>query len=56
MQYKTLGNTDLLVSRICLRTMTFSDGTDFWKHIGMVDQAGAGRDDQGFGRGWGERK
>jgi aryl-alcohol dehydrogenase-like predicted oxidoreductase len=21
--------------------MTFSDGTDFWKHVGTVDQAGA---------------
>jgi aryl-alcohol dehydrogenase-like predicted oxidoreductase len=41
MQYKTLGNTGLLVSRICLGTMTFSDGTDFWKYIGMVDQPGA---------------
>jgi aryl-alcohol dehydrogenase-like predicted oxidoreductase len=41
MQYKTLGNTGLLVSRICLGTMTFSDGADFWKHIGTVDQAGA---------------
>jgi aryl-alcohol dehydrogenase-like predicted oxidoreductase len=41
MQYKTLGNTGLLVSKICLGTMTFSDGTDFWKHVGTVDQAGA---------------
>jgi aryl-alcohol dehydrogenase-like predicted oxidoreductase len=41
MQYKTLGNTGLLVSRICLGTMTFSNGADFWKHIGTVDQAGA---------------
>jgi aryl-alcohol dehydrogenase-like predicted oxidoreductase len=41
MQYKTLGNTGLLVSKICLGTMTFSDGTDFWKYVGTVDQAGA---------------
>ena len=41
MQYKILGNTGLLVSKICLGTMTFSDGTDFWKYIGIVDQAGA---------------
>jgi aryl-alcohol dehydrogenase-like predicted oxidoreductase len=41
MQYTTLGNTGLLVSRICLSTMTFSDGSDFWNHIGVVDQAGA---------------
>jgi aryl-alcohol dehydrogenase-like predicted oxidoreductase len=40
MQYKTLGNTGLLVSRLCLGTMTFH-GTGFWKAIGTVDQAGA---------------
>ncbi len=49
MQYKTLGNTGLLVSQICLGTMTFA-GDDpaaltengaIWKAIGNVDQAGA---------------
>jgi aryl-alcohol dehydrogenase-like predicted oxidoreductase len=41
MQYKTLGNTGLLVSNLCLGTMTFSGGEGFWKAIGAVDQAGA---------------
>src|ERR1700677_4792227 len=49
MQYKTLGNTGLLVSQICLGTMTFagddpaalSDNGAIWKAIGNVDQAGA---------------
>jgi len=41
MDYKTLGNTGLLVSRLCLGTMTFSDGTGVYKHIGNVDQSGA---------------
>jgi aryl-alcohol dehydrogenase-like predicted oxidoreductase len=41
MQYKTLGNTGLLVSNICLGAMTFSGGQGFWKKIGQVDQAGA---------------
>jgi aryl-alcohol dehydrogenase-like predicted oxidoreductase len=41
MQYKTLGNTGLLVSELCLGTMTFSGGSGFWKTIGSVDQAGA---------------
>jgi aryl-alcohol dehydrogenase-like predicted oxidoreductase len=41
MQYKTLGNTGLLVSNICLGAMTFSGGQGFWKNIGQVDQAGA---------------
>src|SRR3984893_13767988 len=49
MQYKTLGNTRLLRSKICLGTMTFA-GDDpaamagnagIWKMIGNVDQAGA---------------
>jgi aryl-alcohol dehydrogenase-like predicted oxidoreductase len=40
MQYKPLGNTGLLVSTLCLGTMTFS-GQGFWKAIGAVDQAGA---------------
>ena len=41
MEYKTLGNTGLLVSKLCLGTMTFSGGQGFWKAIGTVDQAGA---------------
>ena len=40
MQYKTLGNTGLLVSRICLGTMTFA-GKGFWTAIGSQDQAAA---------------
>jgi aryl-alcohol dehydrogenase-like predicted oxidoreductase len=40
MQYKPLGNTGLLVSTLCLGTMTFA-GQGFWKAIGAVDQAGA---------------
>ena len=41
MQYKTLGNTGLLVSTLCFGTMTFFGGEGFWKAIGSVDQAGA---------------
>jgi aryl-alcohol dehydrogenase-like predicted oxidoreductase len=41
MQYKTLGNTGLLVSKLCLGTMTFSGSEGIWKAIGSVDQAGA---------------
>jgi aryl-alcohol dehydrogenase-like predicted oxidoreductase len=46
MQFKTLGDTGLLVSTICFGTMTFSGhstGTEkgIWKAIGNVDQAGA---------------
>jgi aryl-alcohol dehydrogenase-like predicted oxidoreductase len=41
MQYKTLGNTGLLVSRLCLGTMTFGGGEVFYKMIGAVDQKGA---------------
>jgi aryl-alcohol dehydrogenase-like predicted oxidoreductase len=40
MQYKTLGDTGLLVSTLCFGTMTFS-GVGFWKNIGSVDQKGA---------------
>jgi len=40
MQYRTLGNTGLLVSRICLGTMTFA-GKGFWTAIGGQDQATA---------------
>jgi aryl-alcohol dehydrogenase-like predicted oxidoreductase len=41
MQYKTLGDTGLLVSTICFGTMTFHGGSGFWSKIGQVDQAGA---------------
>lgn len=41
MQYRTLGNTGLLVSHLCLGCMTFHGGTGMWKSIGNVDQAGA---------------
>jgi aryl-alcohol dehydrogenase-like predicted oxidoreductase len=41
MEYKTLGNTGLLVSTLCLGTMTFNSGEGFWKAIGSVGQAGA---------------
>lgn len=41
MEYTTLGNTGLLVSRLCLGTMTFSDGSGIYAHIGNVDQDGA---------------
>ena len=41
MQYKTLGDTGLLVSTLCLGTMTFGGGEGFWRAIGAVDQAGA---------------
>src|ERR1044072_2660769 len=40
MEYKTLGNTGLLVSRLCLGTMTFGTGEGFFKQIGQVDQQG----------------
>ena len=38
MRYKTLGGTGLLVSEICLGTMTFG-GKGFWTAIGRLDQA-----------------
>jgi aryl-alcohol dehydrogenase-like predicted oxidoreductase len=41
MEYKTLGNTGLLVSTLCLGTMTFSSGEGMWGTIGDVGQAGA---------------
>ncbi|MGF0336940.1 MULTISPECIES: aldo/keto reductase [Pseudomonadaceae] len=41
MKYKTLGNTGLLVSQLCLGTMTFSDGSGIYEHIGDVGQAAA---------------
>lgn len=38
MQYRTLGHTGLLVSRLCLGTMTFSNGEGVYQHIGNVGQ------------------
>jgi aryl-alcohol dehydrogenase-like predicted oxidoreductase len=38
MKYHTLGHTGLLVSEICLGTMTFSSGDGMWKTIAGVDQ------------------
>jgi aryl-alcohol dehydrogenase-like predicted oxidoreductase len=41
MQYKTLGDTGLLVSTLCFGTMTFHGGSGIFRAIGTVDQAGA---------------
>ncbi|HEY4358190.1 MAG TPA: aldo/keto reductase [Acidobacteriaceae bacterium] len=41
MQYKTLGDTGLLVSTLCFGTMTFHGGSGMFQKIGTVDQAGA---------------
>lgn len=42
MRYNTLGNTGLLVSEICLGTMTFSSASEgIWKSIAGVDQTSA---------------
>lgn len=41
MEYKTLGNTGLLVSNLCLGTMTFSGGEGMWGAIGDVQQSEA---------------
>ena len=41
MQYKTLGDTGLLVSTLCFGTMTFHGGTGLFRAIGTVDQVGA---------------
>lgn len=38
MRYRTLGHTGLLVSEICLGTMTFG-GRGFWSAIGGLDQS-----------------
>lgn len=38
MRYKTLGNSGLFVSELCLGTMTFGGGNDFWNAIGTLDQ------------------
>ena len=42
MRYRTLGNTGLHVSEICLGTMTFG-GRGFWSAIGGLDQSLADR-------------
>ncbi len=41
MRYQPLGRTGLLVSEICLGTMTFGGRGGMWKTIGDVDQAAA---------------
>jgi aryl-alcohol dehydrogenase-like predicted oxidoreductase len=41
MKYETLGNTGLLVSKLCFGTMTFGDGRGLFKSISGVDQARA---------------
>lgn len=38
MKYNTLGQTGLLVSELCLGTMTFSAGSGLWTSIAGVDQ------------------
>jgi aryl-alcohol dehydrogenase-like predicted oxidoreductase len=39
MRLKRLGNTGLVVSEICLGTMTFGGGEGIWRVIGQVDQS-----------------
>src|SRR6202521_5448000 len=41
MEYATLGNTGLLVSKLCFGTMTFGDGSGLFKAISTVGQVGA---------------
>src|SRR3984957_15436338 len=41
MKYATLGNTGLLVSKLCFGTMTFGDGRGLFKAISNVGQDGA---------------
>src|SRR6476660_6205767 len=41
MKYATLGNTGLLVSKLCFGTMTFGDGRGLFKGISSVGQAAA---------------
>ena len=40
MEYATLGNTGLLVSKLCFGTMTFGDGRGLFEAISTVDQTG----------------
>jgi aryl-alcohol dehydrogenase-like predicted oxidoreductase len=41
MEYATLGNTGLLVSKLCFGTMTFGDGRGIFRAVGAVGQAEA---------------
>jgi aryl-alcohol dehydrogenase-like predicted oxidoreductase len=41
MEFKTLGNTGLLVSKLCFGTMTFGDGRGLFKAIGAQGQTEA---------------
>jgi aryl-alcohol dehydrogenase-like predicted oxidoreductase len=41
MEYVTLGNTGLLVSKLCFGTMTFGDGTGLFKGMAAVGQTDA---------------
>src|ERR1700686_2853547 len=41
MEYATLGNTGLLVSKLCFGTMTFGDGRGLFKGVSAVGQAEA---------------
>jgi len=41
MESATLGNTGLLVSKLCFGTMTFGDGRGLFKAISTVGQDGA---------------
>src|ERR1700677_864477 len=41
MEYATLGNTGLRVSKLCFGTMTFGDGRGLFKAISSVGQVGA---------------
>lgn len=38
MRYKTLGNTGLFVSELCLGTMTFGGEDGIWGKIGQLEQ------------------
>ncbi|MFX6949556.1 aldo/keto reductase, partial [Acinetobacter baumannii] len=41
MQYKTLGDTGLLVSTLCFGAMTFHGGSGLFKMVGNTNQAEA---------------
>jgi aryl-alcohol dehydrogenase-like predicted oxidoreductase len=41
LEYSTLGDTGLLVSKLCFGTMTFGDGRGLFKALSGVDQSGA---------------
>lgn len=41
MRYNNLGGSGLMVSELCLGTMTFGGGEGIWGQIGDLDQAGA---------------